>query len=55
MVQINVFNIGIHKNVQIKFNCMLCCFKNQWLLTHFIMDFSWWRRKIKKGKKKESC
>ena len=27
MVQMNVFNIPIYKNVRIKFNCVLCCFK----------------------------
>ena len=28
MIRINDRNIRIHKNVQIKFNCLLRCFKN---------------------------
>ena len=45
MIRMNVFNIRIHKNVQIKFNSVLCCFKNQCLLT--LSNFSYWRRRIK--------
>ena len=45
MIRMNVFNIRIHKNVRVNFNCVLCCFKNRYLLTH--SNFSWWRRRIK--------
>ena len=39
-----VLNIWIHKNVRIKSNCALCCFKNQ-CFTH--SNFWWCRRRIK--------
>ena len=42
MIRMNAFKIRIHKNVRIKFKCVLCCFKNQCWLTH--SNFSWWWR-----------
>ena len=39
MIWINDYNIRIDKNIQIKFNCLLCCFKKQCLhILTFLME-----------------